>query len=126
MLEEELAQASKFARALVAKRVAIIAVVTIILHLAVSYGWITSDWSDATVANVTAVLDAIGAITAILVIQPKVTPVDDPRDNEGTPLVPVDALTKPVELDETNLDTDAGFVKNNVPADDDEDRPKPY
>lgn len=82
-----------FAREVVAKRVAIIAVVTVLVNLAVSYGWVTPTISDDVARWLQAVFEVAAAVAAIAVVRPAVTPVADPRDDSGEKLVPVsDAL----------------------------------
>lgn len=83
-----------FARAVVAKRVGIVAVATIFVHLAVNYGWFSIEISNDVLHYLTVILDAIGAVVAITVTHRGVTPSSDPRSNSGVPLVPVDLASE--------------------------------
>jgi len=77
-----------FAREVLAKRVTVVAAVTAALHLIVGLHWLTIAQSSAVIGQVTAGIDLLGVVVAVLYARPAVTPVTDPRDNAGTPLVP--------------------------------------
>ncbi len=76
-------------REALAQRVLIVAAVTAVLHLAVALHWVTNDWSDSAVKGVTGALDGVGVVVATLWARHAVTPVQDPRAGDGTPLVAV-------------------------------------
>jgi len=76
------------AREVLAKRVAVVAAVTAALHLVIGPHWLTIAQSDAVISQVTAGIDLLGVLVAVLYARPAVTPVTDPRDNAGNPLVP--------------------------------------
>lgn len=92
VVEREAQVVGKWAREIVAKRVAIIAVVTILIQLAVSYGWVTPDLSDGALGYVNSALDAVGALVAIVYTRKGVTPNNSPKDNAGVPLVSADIV----------------------------------
>jgi hypothetical protein len=80
----------KWDREIVAKRVAILAVVVIVLSALVSTHTITPEWSAHVTTWVTRVLDLLAAIGAIAWIRPDVTPADpalNPMSVNGVPLV---------------------------------------
>jgi hypothetical protein len=83
------------AREVLAKRVAVVGVVTAVLHLAIAMHWLTVAQSDADIAKVTGALDALGTIVGVLYARRAVTPVADPRDAHGNPatIVPVAATS---------------------------------
>ena len=82
-----------FAREVLAKRVTVVAAVTAALHLIVGLHWLTIAQSSAVIGQVTAGIDLLGVLAAVLYARPAVTPVADPRDNAGTPLVPAVSTT---------------------------------
>jgi uncharacterized membrane protein YkgB len=64
---------------------AIIAVIETLIALLVAFGLkLTGEQVGAIMAFVT----AVGGLISILIVRPRVTPVADPRDNEGRRLVP--------------------------------------
>ena len=69
-----------------AVRAAVVAVVTAIVHLTVIAGWwqINADVEG----QVALVIDLAGTAALVLWTRGKVTPVDDPRDEQGRPLTP--------------------------------------
>lgn len=79
------------------------ALITAVVGLAVALGLITTDVGD----NLVPVLVTLAPIITALWARPVVTPVDDPRDNHGTPLVPsvVDAVR---DLGDIDGDSDGG------------------
>lgn len=88
-VEKETAEVGRLARMVVAKRVLVVTVVTVILQVLIAYHIITPDISSHVQTYLKDALDALGAVVAIFYIQKGVTPVTDPRNNAGTPLVPV-------------------------------------
>jgi hypothetical protein len=65
-------------------RAAIVAAVAALINVAVAFGW------DATTEQLGAVNAAVGVVSALVVVlwtRGAVTPVDDPRDAAGSPLV---------------------------------------
>jgi hypothetical protein len=88
------------AREVLAKRVALVGVVTAVLHVAIAMHWLTVAQSDADIAKVTGALDALGTIVGVLYARKAVTPVADPRDANGHPVggtlgVPVPTASVP-------------------------------
>jgi len=101
VIQQDVKKVNSFARAVVAKRVAIVTAVTILIQLALSYGWVTPDVSDNVLHWVNSALDALGALVAIAIVHPVVTPTKDPRDAAGNPLIPVAvAETPPVVVNQ--------------------------
>lgn len=82
----------KLAREVVAKRVAIVAVITILLQLAISYHIITPEISGEVTKHITDGLDALAVIVGIFVVRQGVTPKNDPQNDAGEPLIPVSAV----------------------------------
>ena len=71
-----------------AVRAAVVAVITAIVHLTVIAGWwqISADVEG----QVALVIDLAGTAALVLWTRGKVTPVDEPRAADGTPLVLAD------------------------------------
>lgn len=79
------------------------ALITAVVGLAVALGLITTDVGD----NLVPVLVTLAPIITALWSRPVVTPVADPRDNNGTKLVPsvIDTVKNVADIDG---DTDGG------------------
>lgn len=84
----EFEKVGAFAREVVAKRVAIVTVVTVLLHLAIVYHIITPDLSVHVTNYITEALDALAVIVATVYARAGVTPKDSPQNDAGVPLVP--------------------------------------
>ncbi len=79
-----------WAREIVAMRVAILAVVAVVLSVLVSTHALTPDWSDHVTTWVTRIIDLVTAVAAVVWIRPDVTPADpnlNPTSVNGVPLV---------------------------------------
>lgn len=76
-----------------AVRGAIVAVVTAILHLAVMAGYLPI--APEVEGQAALVIDLLGTAVLVVWTRGKVTPVEDPKDETGTPLVPADSCTPP-------------------------------
>jgi hypothetical protein len=66
-------------------RAAVVAALAALVNLAVAFGW------DLTVDQVAALNTAVGLVaSAVIVVWSRgaVTPLSDPRDDDGVPLVP--------------------------------------
>ena len=100
-----------FAREVLAKRVTVVAAVTAALHLIVGLHWLTIAQSDAVISQVTAGIDLLGVLVAVLYVRPAVTPVADPRDNAGHPLVPA-----PVRGNSTTGNVTATYLGAELPV----------
>lgn len=95
VFSRDLSAAEKFAREVVAKRVAIILVITIVLNLAISYHWITPDISADVTRHVKDALDALATIVGTFVVRAAVTPSSDPRSpRRGEKLVPLSSVVE--------------------------------
>jgi hypothetical protein len=83
------------AREVLAKRVAVVGVVTAVLHVAIAMHWLTVAQSEVDIAKLTGALDALGAVVGVLYARKAVTPVADPRDAAGRPgtIVPIAEVT---------------------------------
>jgi len=64
----------------------LVGIPTAILHALVVLGLF--DLSGDAEKAIAAVVDAVGAVLIILLSRPKVTPVDDPQNAQGSQLVP--------------------------------------
>ncbi|MEP7179740.1 MAG: hypothetical protein ABI775_11665, partial [Pseudonocardiales bacterium] len=62
------------AREVLAKRVALVALVTAVLHVAIAMHWLMVAQSDADIAKVTGALDALGTVVGVLYARRAVTP----------------------------------------------------
>lgn len=105
-VKEVVVKLGAFERAVVAKRVAIVAVVTILVQLAVNYGVFGIDIQNNVLHWLNAALDAVAALVAISITQPAVTPLKDPRNDAGTALIPtsqVDAIVANAVSEATSL-----------------------
>lgn len=122
-VEHDAQELGKFARAVVLKRVAIITAVTIIINLAIAYGWVTPDVSDNILHWLNVTIDAIGALVAIGVTQAVVTPSKDPRTNTGEPLVPVSHVEAVANA--YIADVNDGVKPEDIAVADDIDEPAP-
>jgi len=110
-LEAGVEDVGKFAREVVAKRVAIIGVITILVNLAITYGWITPDVSNDVLKWVGAIIDAVAAIAAIAVVRPALTPVKDPRNDAADKLVPVSDVMATVEKVASQAQTEVAEIR---------------
>jgi hypothetical protein len=104
-LEKEVAEVGKLARLVVAKRVAIVAVVAVALNLLIAYHIITPDMSNSATGYIKDVLDGIAALVAVLYAQKGVTPLVDPRDDSGQALIPVSSVLNAIVDDEADDET---------------------
>jgi len=83
---------SKWDRAVLAKRASIIGAVTVIVNLAISFGWVTPEVSAEVARWLGAAFDAVAVVGTIVAVQGAVTPVSDPKDNDGNTLVPASSV----------------------------------
>lgn len=109
-LEQDGAELGKFARAVVAKRIVVVAVVAAVLQLLVGYHVITPGVSGDVTKYINDLIDVLAVISGILFAQRGVTPTSDPRNDTGVALVPV---TRVQALIANALSQAAG---ENVPA----------
>lgn len=88
---------SAWERAVVAKRVAVVAVITIVVNLLVAHGIITPDVNHNVLGWLNAGFDTLAGIAAVAWVQPAVTPSADPRTDDGEALKPVSYIKAAVE-----------------------------
>ena len=69
-------------------RAAIVAALVAILHFLVLGGWL--NFSPELEEQAATVIALVGTAVLVLWTRGKVTPVDDPRDEHGRPLIPAD------------------------------------
>lgn len=97
VISKDILKAEGWGREVLAKRVAIVGVITIVLNLVVGYGWLGVDFSDQVLRWVGAFFDALTAVLAIVAARPVVTPVASPKNNKGEVLVPTSTVSKAIE-----------------------------
>lgn len=103
-LERDANDVGTIARAVVAKRVAIVAVVSVLLQLLVGYQVIPLDVSSHITSYINDGITALSTVIAVVYAQKGVTPTSDPRNDTGTKLVPatqVQAILADAQYDTT-------------------------
>lgn len=76
---------------------------TALLAGLVGSGLLTATQGDALTGIITAAVTALGAFGYVLTTERKVTPLVDPRDNQGRPLIPEEVV------DDGGVDPEGGL-----------------